>query len=129
MKRTFFKSEFMVVLLLGSAIMLYLFSYPMTTDSKELDRASASYKIVVKKSERKLYLYNEQAKLVKTYKIALGFTPTGTKIKQGDGATPEGDIWRCLISRQSHSMQKCLAGIGWKRTASNSPLTPPRVPT
>ena len=93
MKRTFFKSEFMVVLLLGSAIMLYLFSYPMTTDSKELDRASASYKIVVKKSERKLYLYNEQAKLVKTYKIALGFTPTGTKIKQGDGATPEGDYY------------------------------------
>lgn len=54
---------------------------------------SVSFTLVVKKSERKMYLYNDQAKLVKTYKIALGFTPTGTKIKQGDGATPEGDYY------------------------------------
>ena len=40
---------------------------------------SVSFTLVVKKSERKMYLYNEQAKLVKTYKIALGFTPTEQK--------------------------------------------------
>lgn len=52
-----------------------------------------SYRILVKKAQRKLYLYNYQPKLVKTYKIALGFAPVGTKQKQGDGATPEGEYY------------------------------------
>ncbi len=48
--------------------------------------------LIVKKSERKMYLYDGK-KLSKTYKIALGFNPVGTKIKQGDGATPEGEYY------------------------------------
>lgn len=46
-------------------------------------------KLLIKKSERKLYLYNE-GKLLRTYPIGLGFAPTGDKTKQGDGKTPEG---------------------------------------
>lgn len=52
--------------------------------------AAADYSLVVKKSERKMYLYTD-GKLTKTYKIALGFSPVGTKERQGDGRTPEGD--------------------------------------
>ncbi len=48
--------------------------------------------LVVKKSARKMHLYEGQ-KLRKTYNIALGFNPTGTKLKQGDGATPEGEYF------------------------------------
>ena len=54
------------------------------------------YRILVKKGERTLYLYileNGKEKLAKTYQIALGNNPTGTKRKQGDGATPEGDYY------------------------------------
>ena len=54
------------------------------------------YRILVKKGERKLYLYvlqNGKERLAKTYQIALGNNPTGTKRKQGDGATPEGDYY------------------------------------
>lgn len=54
------------------------------------------YRILVKKGERKLYLYvmeNGRERLAKTYQIALGNNPTGTKRKQGDGATPEGDYY------------------------------------
>lgn len=54
---------------------------------------AASYKLVVKKAERKLYLYNDHQKLLKMYKIALGPHSVGTKTKQGDGATPEGDYY------------------------------------
>jgi murein L,D-transpeptidase YafK len=54
---------------------------------------AAAYQIVVKKAERKLSLYNDKGKLLKTYKIALGPNPIGTKLKQGDGATPEGDYY------------------------------------
>ncbi|MGE0127235.1 MAG: murein L,D-transpeptidase family protein [Blastocatellales bacterium] len=54
------------------------------------------YRILIKKGERKLYLYrreNGKEKLAKTYQIALGSSPTGSKRKQGDGATPEGDYY------------------------------------
>lgn len=48
--------------------------------------------IVVRKKERKLHLYDE-AKLVKTYDIGLGFAPVGDKERQGDGKTPEGEFY------------------------------------
>lgn len=49
-------------------------------------------KLVLKKSERKLYLFEDE-KLIKIYKIALGFAPEGNKEKQGDGKTPEGEFY------------------------------------
>lgn len=55
-----------------------------------------SYRLLIKKSERQLYLYqraNGQEKLLKTYAIALGNNPLGSKQCQGDGATPEGDYY------------------------------------
>ncbi len=45
--------------------------------------------IVVRKAERKLYLMHGQT-LVRTYKIALGLNPVGTKQRAGDFRTPEG---------------------------------------
>lgn len=50
------------------------------------------FSILIKKGERKLYLYDGQ-RLLKTYRIALGGSPKGTKKRQGDGATPEGDYY------------------------------------
>lgn len=83
-----------VILLLSGAFAFTLLSKPRMNEpvANPIDPAT-SYKLVVKKSERKLYLYNDQHKLLKTYKIALGFNPTGTKTKQGDGATPEGEYY------------------------------------
>lgn len=113
MNQTYLKSGLIAALLLGGVFVLYLFSQPFPLNEKvmnkihsELKEASTgnesrrenlepahSYKIIVKKSERKLYLYNDHQKLLKSYKIALGFTPVGPKTKQGDGATPEGDYY------------------------------------
>ena len=58
--------------------------------------AETSFRILIKKSERKLYLYettNGKERLRKTYQIALGNTPTGHKRQQGDGRTPEGEYY------------------------------------
>ncbi|HEY8459469.1 MAG TPA: L,D-transpeptidase family protein [Blastocatellia bacterium] len=58
--------------------------------------SGARYRILIKKGERKLYLYvsdGEKERLAKTYRIALGNNPTGPKRRQGDGATPEGDYY------------------------------------
>ena len=46
-------------------------------------------RIIVIKSERRLYLVRDGA-LLASYRVALGRQPKGTKIYQGDGRTPEG---------------------------------------
>jgi murein L,D-transpeptidase YafK len=113
MSLTLRKRGFVLVLCLSSLVVLGLLTIPYPLDDQVMKKiraelreasgheehesetraASASYQLVIKKSERKLYLYNDQQKLLKTYKIALGFNPIGTKIKQGDGATPEGEYY------------------------------------
>jgi murein L,D-transpeptidase YafK len=49
----------------------------------EIDR------IVIEKAARRMQLFRD-GKPVRTYQIALGFTPEGDKLRQGDGKTPEG---------------------------------------
>ena len=46
-------------------------------------------KIVVKKAERKLFLFKD-GKQLREYGIALGFAPEGDKLQEGDGKTREG---------------------------------------
>ena len=46
-------------------------------------------RVVVAKSERTLTLL-AQGKVIRTYKVALGGTPVGAKVQQGDHKTPEG---------------------------------------
>jgi len=53
-----------------------------------------TYQLTIKKSARSLELASN-GKLLKTYKIALGFTPVGAKQRQGDGKTPEGTYYIC----------------------------------
>jgi murein L,D-transpeptidase YafK len=45
--------------------------------------------VVVKKSERKLYLMNGD-KILKRYDVSLGRIPLGPKVREGDMRTPEG---------------------------------------
>ncbi|MBC7920840.1 MAG: hypothetical protein H7Z75_07075, partial [Ferruginibacter sp.] len=49
-------------------------------------------KIVVIKSKRRLRLYSNN-KLVRTYRVGLGFNPVDDKVKEGDGTTPESDFY------------------------------------
>jgi len=49
-------------------------------------------RIVVYKSERKLELYSDE-KLLRTYRVGLGFSPVADKTHEGDGATPEGAFY------------------------------------
>lgn len=57
-------------------------------------------KIIVEKEKRTLSLYSE-GNLIKTYKIALGFSPGGHKVKVGDGKTPEGNY--TISAKNGHS--------------------------
>jgi len=48
--------------------------------------------IIVKKKERKMYLYKE-GKLQQTIPVSLGKNPLGHKQKRGDNRTPEGEYF------------------------------------
>lgn len=54
-----------------------------TYDGPEVTR------IVVQKEQRKMYLLHHE-KVLKSYKVGLGFAPEGDKKIEGDGKTPEG---------------------------------------
>ncbi len=50
---------------------------------------AAADRVIVTKNERRLYLMRE-GEILRSYRVALGRVPKGTKIYQGDGRTPEG---------------------------------------
>ncbi|MFI5263127.1 MAG: murein L,D-transpeptidase family protein [Candidatus Kapaibacterium sp.] len=70
----------------------------------------AHFNIVIKKAERKLYLY-ENDSLVKTYKIALGLAPVGRKQMRGDQKTPQGEYY--ISSKNSRSQFYRALGISY----------------
>jgi len=57
-------------------------------------------RIVVYKRERKLELYSNK-KLIRTYRVGLGFSPVNDKVREGDGATPEGDFYVFVKNNKS----------------------------
>jgi len=57
-------------------------------------------RILVRKAERKLDLYGGDT-LLRTYKVALGFSPVLDKKQEGDGATPEGDFYVFVKNEKS----------------------------
>jgi murein L,D-transpeptidase YafK len=57
-------------------------------------------KIVIKKAQKKLFLYSEE-KLLRTYPVKLGLNPVGDKIRQGDKRTPEGSYYICMKNPRS----------------------------
>lgn len=66
--------------------------------------------VVVNKGDRRMYLmhYNQ---VLEDYKIGLGFRPTGDKLIEGDGRTPEGDY---KIDRRNPNSQFYLSiGISY----------------
>ena len=57
-------------------------------------------RIIVYKKERKLEFYSDKT-LVRTYRIGLGFSPVADKVREGDGATPEGDFYIFVKNNKS----------------------------
>jgi murein L,D-transpeptidase YafK len=76
------------ILILISLLFATLIIYYFLPESK-LPANITIDKLVVLKSARQLLAYSKQ-RLIKTYKISLGFSPLGKKTFDGDGKTPEG---------------------------------------
>jgi murein L,D-transpeptidase YafK len=69
-------------------------------DRKPLAKSIKDPRITVIKSRRRLMLYSGD-NLLRTYRVGLGFSPTGDKHRQGDGRTPEGDFYVCSKNDRS----------------------------
>lgn len=67
-------------------------------------------RLVVKKEKRELELF-DNGKLIKTYKIALGFSPEGDKSKEGDGKTPEGKFY--VFTKNPNSQFHLSLGLSY----------------
>lgn len=70
--------------------------------------------IQVHKGDRKMYMINN-GRVVKTYDVALGFTPKGHKQFEGDGKTPEGTYY--IDRRNPNSRFHLSLGISYPNTA------------
>lgn len=114
-------NSILTVLLFASPLII---AAPQSSSAQQRDRTRQSgapqsqYRILIKKSERKLYLYRLEhgaEKLAKTYQIALGNNPTGTKRRQGDGATPEGDYY--ITHKNARSRFYLSLGVSYPNIA------------
>ncbi len=76
--------------LLGGCLLIHNF---MSLEKQRTDSLKSitdkADKIVVEKQHRKMYLLSD-GKILREYKIDLGWNPKGDKEKEGDGRTPEG---------------------------------------
>ena len=67
-------------------------------------------KIVVKKGQRQLLLFSGE-KLLRTYRVGLGLSPIGDKVRSGDYRTPEGDFY--IFTKNDKSAYYLSLGISY----------------
>lgn len=96
----------------------------VTAETKNVDLLADT--ILIKKSQRKMELYAKE-KLIKDYKISLGFAPIGPKQQEGDGKTPEGEY--TITSKNPHSQFHLSLKISYpnaadKESAKKKKLSP-----
>lgn len=73
-----------------------------------------SPRIVVKKATRELLLYSAN-KLLRTYRVGLGLSPVGDKVRQGDRRTPEGDFY--IFTKNNQSAFYLSLGVSYPNAA------------
>ena len=71
-------------------------------------------RILVRKGQRQLLLFSAD-KLVRTYRIGLGLSPTGDKVRQGDRKTPEGEFY--IFTKNDKSAFYLSLGISYPNAA------------
>lgn len=71
-------------------------------------------RILIRKAQRQLVLFSD-GKLVRTYRIGLGLSPTGDKVRQGDRRTPEGNFY--IFTKNDQSAFYLSLGISYPNAA------------
>jgi murein L,D-transpeptidase YafK len=88
-------------------------SLKRTSAPARIARSGMVDRLVVKKSERRLYLMRGDEPY-RSYPIALGYSPVGHKRRQGDGKTPEGVYF--IDGRNARSNYRKALSISYPNT-------------
>jgi murein L,D-transpeptidase YafK len=81
-----------------------------TAPGNPLNQPILNPRIVISKSARRLKLYSGD-KLLHAYRVGLGFSPVKDKVKEGDGATPEGEFY--IFTKNPESAYYLSLGISY----------------
>ncbi len=105
---------FLALCILGIAAVIWLGPEPATPVQP---LAGTIDRIVVEKAARRMVLW-QKGKPLRTYRIALGFSPAGDKERQGDGRTPEGLFQ--IDRRNGQSAYHLSLGIDYPQPADRA---------
>ena len=94
--RKFIKKFLTVKVLIGTIVGLLILAGIIYMQLPEIENP----RLVVRKGERKLEIFDGE-RLIKTYRIVLGFAPEGDKEQEGDGKTPLGEFYVFTKNDQS----------------------------
>lgn len=89
MKRLARLFSFLVMLAFLGLAVAWVYLAPAPIQQTRLPIIGTVDRIVVEKAARRMVLM-QGGEPVREYRIALGFSPQGDKVRQGDGRTPEG---------------------------------------
>jgi len=73
---------------------------PLLVATLALSAPAPRFRVEVHKAKRELLVYSD-ATVVHRYRIGLGTSPVGSKVKAGDHKTPEGSYFVCLKNPES----------------------------
>ncbi len=94
-------SRFWIPALLSCLLLLGSAARPSNDSHRQrLDAPVPEASIEISKARRELRLYSG-GELLRRYRIGLGFEPRADKVREGDGATPEGEYFVCVKNPQS----------------------------
>ncbi len=91
-------------------VIISTYFFGMSSNSNRLPEDAVIDHIVVEKSQRQMHVYFGDS-LLKTYPIALGFSPVGHKEVEGDGKTPEGLYY--IDSKNPNSAYHLNLGVSY----------------
>jgi len=89
--------------LLGVLVLAACLAHPSQSRAEvraDVFRSFQVDKVLVLKAKRRMHLLR-RGQILRTYQVSLGRTPSGKKVRQGDGKTPEG--WYILDTRNPRS--------------------------
>ena len=111
---------------LCAALVMAGLMVPSASDASSRNGVVKADKVLVVKSERRLYLLRDDA-IIAEYGVALGRQPKGRKIMEGDGRTPEGTYvidWRNPNSRFYRSLHVSYPNAEDKERAARYDTSP-----
>jgi murein L,D-transpeptidase YafK len=105
----------LLLLLLLIAAAVWLQPAPQTVVQPPLN--GMVDRIVIEKAARRMFLLRD-GQVLREYRIALGFSPEGDKLRQGDGRTPEGTFR--IDRRNDQSKYHLSLGLDYPQPADRA---------